>query len=72
MKQVTISIPDNLYKSFMQLFKHIPEVTISETKEFVVSEEQKKLLDLRRKTSKPGDFIPWQEAKKQLKFKIKK
>ena len=69
MKQVTISIPDKLYNSFLELFKHIPEISISEEKRFAVSERQKKIVDHRRKTSKPADFIPWETAKKQLTFK---
>ncbi|MCB9187464.1 MAG: hypothetical protein H6601_12060 [Flavobacteriales bacterium] len=30
--------------------------------------EQKQVLDQRRATSKKEDFIPWNEAKKQLKY----
>jgi hypothetical protein len=72
MKQVTINIPDKLYISFLELFKHIPDITIAEEKEFSITEKQKKTLDYRRKTSTPQDFIPWNEAKKQLKYKSKK
>lgn len=32
---------------------------------------QKSILDKRRATSKEADFIPWNKAKKQLKFKSK-
>lgn len=30
--------------------------------------EQKQILDERRSTTKEEEFIPWEEAKKQLKF----
>ena len=72
MRQVTISIPDKLYNSFMELFKHIPDLKISETEKIIITERQKKILDQRRKTVKPADFIPWNEAKKQLRTKPKK
>ena len=47
------------------------EITIAEEENFSLSESQKKILDTRRSTSKSEDFIPWLEAKKQLKFKTK-
>ena len=72
MKQVTISIPDKLYNSFIELFKHIPDVKIAESEKIILTESQKKTLDHRRKTAKPDDFIPWEKAKKQLRFKTKK
>ena len=36
-----------------------------------LTDEQKKVLDHRRSSSKPGDYIPWSKAKKQLTFKRK-
>ena len=72
MRQITISIPDKLYNSFMELFKHIPDLKISESEKDVITEKQKKILDQRRKTALPSDFIPWSEAKKQLRSKAKK
>ena len=70
MRHLTIGVPDKLYASFVELFKHMPEVTIAE-EEIVLTEKQKEILDQRRKTSKAEDFIPWKDAKKQLKFKVK-
>ena len=71
MRQVTISIPDKLYNSFMELFKHIPDLKINETEKIIITEKQKKILDQRRKTAQPSNFIPWSEAKKQLRSKVK-
>lgn len=39
--------------------------------ETVVHDWQKKSLDERRKTAKEENYIPWNDAKKQLKFKKK-
>lgn len=72
MRQITISIPDKLYNSFMELFKHIPDLKISETEKIVITDKQKKILDQRRKTAQPSDFMPWNEAKKQLRSKARK
>ena len=71
MKLVTIGIPDKFYNSVMEVLKKISNVTIAEEEDFSLSASQKNILDERRKTSKPEDFIPWNEAKKQLKFKSK-
>ena len=66
MKQVTISLPDSFYNSFIEFLKHIPTVTIKEEATENIPDWQKKILDQRRETTKPEDFIPWSEAKKQI------
>ena len=47
-------------------------IRIQEEEEIIVHPWQKKVLDERRKTAKEENYIPWTEAKKQLKFKSKK
>jgi hypothetical protein len=42
-----------------------------DTKNILLTDEQKNILDERRATAKPEDFTPWSKAKKQLKFKSK-
>ena len=37
--------------------------------DITLTDEQKQVLDYRRATAKPEDFIDWEIAKKQLKFK---
>ena len=49
--------------------KHIPKVTIKDETSENIPDWQKKILDQRRETTKPEDFITWSEAKKQSKFK---
>ncbi|MBW1656383.1 hypothetical protein [Flavobacterium quisquiliarum] len=70
MTQITLNIPDNELSFFMQLIEKFNYETV--INEFSVTEEMKNLLDERRSTSKVGDFVPWDEAKKQLRFKSKK
>jgi len=67
MTQITLNIPDNELSFFMQLIEKFNYETV--INEFSVSEEMKNLLDERRSTSKEDDFLPWNEAKKQLRFK---
>jgi hypothetical protein len=68
MKHITVTIPDSFYQSFIDFFKHIPGATIKEeTSE--LPNWQKNILDERRAKGKPEDFIPWEEAKQQLRFK---
>ena len=51
----------------MQLIEKFNYETV--INEFSVTEEMKNLLDERRATSKADDFIPWNDVKKQLRFK---
>jgi len=67
MTQITLNIPDNELSFFMQLIEKFNYETV--INEFSVTEEMKNLLDERRSTSKVEDFLPWNEAKKQLCFK---
>ncbi|MCP2026107.1 hypothetical protein L1276_001247 [Flavobacterium sp. HSC-32F16] len=70
MTRITLNIPDNELSFFMQLIEKFNYETV--INEFSVTEEMKNLLDERRSTSKADDFLPWNEAKKQLRFKSKK
>jgi hypothetical protein len=70
MTQITLNIPDNELSFFMKLIEKFNYETV--VNEFSVTEEVKNLLDERRSTSKAEDFIPWSEAKKQLRFKSEK
>ena len=44
----------------------------NETVKVTVSEEMKIVSDERRASSKKENFIPWEEAKKQIRLKTKK
>jgi hypothetical protein len=70
MTQITLNIPDNELSFFMKLIEKFNYETV--INEFSVTEEMKNLLDERRATSKTDDFIPWNEAKNQLRFKSEK
>ena len=71
MRQITINIPDSFYQVFLDFFKHVPEATVVESFDFAIPEWHKSETLKRIETSKPEDFIPWEEAKKQLTFKTK-
>jgi hypothetical protein len=46
--------------------------SIAKQKELIsLTAQQKSILDARRATTKKSDYIPWEKAKKQLKFKGK-
>jgi hypothetical protein len=70
MKQITLNIPDDELSFFMKLIEKFNYETVDN--ELSVTEEMKNLLEERRSTSKMDDFIPWNEAKKQLRFKSEK
>ena len=69
MTQVTLNIPDNEFNFFMKLIEKFNYVT--EINEFEFSQHMKDVLDERRNTSVSDDFIPWEEVKKQIRFKTK-
>lgn len=56
--------------NFLKSLNYISVEKINET-DITLTEEQKNLLDHRRATAKPEDFINWEIAKKQLKFRKK-
>lgn len=66
MRQITINIPDSFYQVFLDFFKHVPEATIVETSELHIPDWHKEETLKRLETSKPEDFIPWEEAKRLL------
>lgn len=70
MTQITLNIPDNELSFFMKLIEKFNYETV--INDFTVTEEMKNLLNDRRATSKAEDFIPWNNAKKQLRFKSEK
>lgn len=69
MKQLTVTIPDSFYDSFVDFFKHIPNVSIEENEIEEVPEWQQKMVLDRIKNSKPEDYIDADEALENLKSK---
>jgi hypothetical protein len=66
MKEVTLKIPDKKFGFFMELFK---QLGIEVADEMEIPEEHKAIVRERIKNAKPEDMIPWEEARKQFKFK---
>lgn len=66
MKEVTIKIPDGKYQFFMELVRNLGFENIEDSE---ISEKHKAIVIDRIKKSRSEDLIPWQEARKQLRFK---
>ena len=66
MTQITLNIPDNELSFFMKLIEKFNYETV--INEVSINQEMMNLLDERRATAKTDDFIPWNDAKKQLQF----
>jgi hypothetical protein len=68
MKQVTISIPNNLYASLIELFKHIPDVTIVEEENSIVPEWHKSIVRKRLADAKahPENLLTWDDMMREL------
>jgi len=74
MKQVhvTINVPDSKFDKLMEfLSDNFGDVTVNQTEDFDVPEWHKEIVRERFKNGKDEDFIPWEEARKKLKFKSK-
>ena len=69
MKQVTISIPESFYKTFIEFFKHIPDAKIESAESISIPEWHKTETLKRLKNAKPEDFIPWEQVKKNIRYK---
>jgi hypothetical protein len=66
MRQLTVTIPDSFYDTFISFFKHIPEVSINENKENEVPLWQQEMVLERMKNAKPEDYRSWEDVKKEL------
>ena len=70
MTQLLLNIKDgskmDILLNFLKSLNYI-SVEKLDNSSFPLTDEQKSILDQRRKTATPEDFIPWNKAKKQLK-----
>lgn len=69
MKQITVTIPDDFYPTFMEYLKDKPQVSVNEEYEYLdksVPQWQQDLVLDRIKNSKPEDYIPLEDALKEL------
>lgn len=69
MRQLTVTIPDDFYESFLSIFKDNPEVSIEEKVGFEVPLWQQEIVLERMKNAKPEDFIDAEKSLKSLKDK---
>lgn len=74
MNQLIVNIKDDskmeILLNFLKSLNYI-SVEKVEAENSSLTDEQKNILDQRRASTKSEDFIPWDKAKKQLKFKSK-
>jgi len=69
MKEVTLKIPESKFDFFMELVSQLGIETSDQDQDIVIPKWQKEIVLERIKNAKEEDFIPWEEARKQLKFK---
>lgn len=71
MKEIIIKVPDSKFEFVMELIKNlgIKFSLKKEDKEFEVPQWQQDLVKQRIKTAKPQDYIPLEDALKQIKRK---
>jgi hypothetical protein len=69
MRQLTVTIPDDFYETFISFFKHIPDVSINDNMVNEVPLWQQEMVLERMKKAKPEDYIDADVALKDLKKK---
>lgn len=72
MRQLTVTIPDDFYETFISFFKHVPDVSINENVDNEIPLWQQEMVLERIKNSKPEDYLSWEESKKRLNAKWNK
>jgi hypothetical protein len=66
MRQLTVTIPDDFYETFVNFFKHIPEVSIDDENISEVPLWQQEMVLERIKNAKPEEDILLEDALKEL------
>ncbi|MBP1222172.1 hypothetical protein [Flavobacterium sp. 1355] len=66
MRQLTVTIPDDFYDTFISFFKHVPDVSINENTENAIPIWQQEMVLERLKNAKPEDFISWEDFEKEM------
>jgi hypothetical protein len=66
MREITLKIPEEKFEFYMELFE---QLGLETGFEYEIPEQHKEMVRERIKNSKPEDLIPWEEARKKLKFK---
>ncbi|RLC25102.1 MAG: hypothetical protein DRH21_04430 [Deltaproteobacteria bacterium] len=76
MKQLVLNIEESELKSFLAYIKTLDFVSVSDETELSsdlmdIPQWQKNIVSERIKNSNAEELIPWEKARKQLKFKTK-
>lgn len=66
MKEIILRIPDQKVDFVLEL---IEQLGLERADDLEIPEEHKEIIRDRIRTSNPEDLIPWEEARKQFKFK---
>jgi hypothetical protein len=66
MRQLTVTIPDDFYETFISFFKHVPDVSIDENTANGVPLWQQEMVLERMKNAKPEDFTSWEDFEKEM------
>jgi len=66
MRQLTVTIPDDFYETFISFFKHVPDVSINENTANEVPLWQQEMVLERMKNAKPEDFTSWKDFEKEM------
>lgn len=66
MRQLTVTIPDDFYETFVSFFKHIPDVSINENITNEIPLWQQEMVLERIKNAKPEDYSNLEDFEKEM------
>ena len=69
MRQLTVTIPDDFYETFISFFKHIPDISINDNIANEIPLWQQEMVLERMKNAKPEDYTDARESLKKIKDK---
>jgi len=69
MRQLTVTIPDDFYETFINFFKHVPEVSIDDENICEVPLWQQEMVLERIKNAKPEEYVDARASLKKIKDK---
>ncbi|KAF2506607.1 hypothetical protein [Flavobacterium foetidum] len=66
MRQLTVTIPDDFYETFINFLKRVPDVSINENVENEIPLWQQEMVLERMKNAKPEDFISREDFENKM------
>jgi hypothetical protein len=65
MRQLTVTMEDNYYNTFIDVLKQIPQISVVESESDYIKNQELMVIE-RVKNAKPEDYISWEIVKREM------